>query len=161
MAFHACIGAHWQRLKRRRSVLTLISSSQCTHWSIDSCANHLETFFLGEPIWQIWLSRRPCPPYFPHQKLIFLFFQGTCTLTVFVIPVWNVVRYCFECLAWAALTTAAFLLQGCLYSDARPSQLKPCKGKNANSQKYDSDFEGIPSQSVPSDERDFRNHLMK
>lgn len=136
MAFCARMRARWQRSTRYSSAQTLISSSQCTRWCIDHCADQLETFSLGEPNEQNFVepqTQRPCQPQFPRSGASHSVSGKPSPLAV--IFLWNVVRYCFEGLVWAAVTTAVFLLRGCRYSAALPSRLKPCRAKDVNRKK--------------------------
>lgn len=44
MAFHPCMKACWQRWKHHGNILSLISSSQCTHWCIDCSDDQRHSF---------------------------------------------------------------------------------------------------------------------
>lgn len=115
MAFCARMRARWQRLKRGRRAPTLISSSQCTHWCIDCCADQLETFCLGEQMNKILLSGRPkdhaylssliqmLPFYFvsgkPLTLSVFFFFSEMLTDTVLTVLCelrWQQLCFCWE-----------------------------------------------------------------
>lgn len=159
MAFHARMRAHWQRLKRHRSAMTLISTSQCTHWCIDGCADQLEELFFWGTNWTNFVespSQRPYPPEFSQLKASFcFFFREPFSLVVFLIPpemlsatVVNVLRELRRqplSLCWGGVS---ILL--CVPPSWNPAELKRLIDKNVI-QTWRTFL--LPSQSIAPEER--------
>lgn len=135
MAFSARMRARWQRLKRCWSAPTLISSSQCTHWCIDCCADQLETFCLGEPNERNFVEpqiQRPCQPQFPRPNASISFsFRETFSFGSEMLS--DIVLKVLCELQWQQL---CFCSGGVSILLRFHPQLKPCSTKDVNRKKH-------------------------